>query len=83
MINILISSFLKNDAPSPWGLYFQDSASPQMEGLVELHDNIMFYLIIIYFGVVYIMFSIIKNFKSINNKLTYKYLNHGTLIELI
>ena len=39
------------DAPRPWGIYFQDSASPQMEGLVELHDNIMFYLVIILFGV--------------------------------
>ena len=38
-----------NDTPSPWGLYFQDSATPQMEGLVELHDNIMFYLVIILF----------------------------------
>jgi len=25
------------DTPRPWGLYFQDSATPQMEGLVELH----------------------------------------------
>ena len=40
---------LKLDAPSPWGLYFQDSATPQMEGLVELHDNIMFYLVAILF----------------------------------
>jgi len=39
------------DTPRPWGLYFQDSATPQMEGLVELHDNIMFYLVIILFGV--------------------------------
>jgi len=39
------------DAPRPWGIYFQDSGSPQMEGLVELHDNIMFYLVIILFGV--------------------------------
>ncbi len=23
------------DAPRPWGLYFQDSAAPQMQGLVE------------------------------------------------
>ena len=30
------------DAPRAWGLYFQDSASPQMEALVELHDNIMY-----------------------------------------
>ena len=25
------------DAPSAWGIYFQDSATPQFEGLVELH----------------------------------------------
>lgn len=35
------------DAPSAWGLYFQDSATPQMEGLVELHDNILYFLIMI------------------------------------
>lgn len=26
------------DAPTAWGTYFQDSATPQMEGLVELHE---------------------------------------------
>ena len=26
------------DVPTPWGIYFQDSATPQFEGLVELHD---------------------------------------------
>ena len=30
------------DAPSAWGIYFQDSATPQMEGLIKLHDNIMY-----------------------------------------
>jgi cytochrome c oxidase subunit 2 len=52
MINYL-QHIIRNscDAPKPWGIYFQDSATPQMEGLVELHDNIMFYLIIILFGV--------------------------------
>jgi cytochrome c oxidase subunit 2 len=39
------------DAPSPWGIYFQDSATPMMEGIVELHDNIMYYLVIIIFSV--------------------------------
>ena len=52
----------------PWGLYFQDSATPQMEGLVELHDNIMYYLVIILFGVGWIMVSIIRNYI---HKITY------------
>jgi len=52
MHRFLEGNFFNNcDTPRPWGLYFQDSATPQMEGLVELHDNIMFYLVIILFAV--------------------------------
>jgi hypothetical protein len=40
-----------NDAPRAWGIYFQDCATPQMEALVEFHDHIMFYLVIILFAV--------------------------------
>ena len=69
------------DSPTPWGMYFQDTASSQMEALVELHDNNMFYLIIILFGVAWIISSIIRNY--VNNKISNKYLNHSTLIELI
>lgn len=71
------------DAPSPWGIYFQDSATPQMEGLIELHDAIMYYLVVILFAVGWILFSIIYNFESTKSPISHKYLNHGTLIELI
>jgi len=71
------------DAPRAWGLYFQDSASPQMEALVELHDNIMYYLTAILFSVGWIQGSIIKNFNNNRFPISNKYLNHGTLIELI
>lgn len=71
------------DAPHAWGIYFQDSATPQMEGLVELHDNIMYYLVIILFGVGWILFSVIRNFVISKSPIAHKYLNHGTLIELI
>ena len=74
---------LKLDAPSSWGIYFQDSGTPQMEGLIELHDIIMYYLIIILFGVGWILFSIMYNFISTKSPISHKYLNHGTLIELI
>ena len=84
MLNLILTNiYLYCDAPKPWGLYFQDSASPQMEGLVELHDNIMFYLLIILFGVGWIMISIIINFIFKKSPISHKYLNHGTLIELI
>jgi heme/copper-type cytochrome/quinol oxidase subunit 2 len=83
---MLLSSFFFNinmDVPTPWGIYFQDSATPQMEGLVELHDNIMYYLVIILFAVAWIMLSIIRNYVETKSPISHKYLNHGTLIELI
>ena len=70
-----------NDAPEPWGLFFQDNATPQMEGLEELHNNIMFYLAIILFAVSWIMLSIILNYEK--SSLSNKYVNHGTLVELV
>jgi heme/copper-type cytochrome/quinol oxidase subunit 2 len=71
------------DAPRAWGLYFQDSASPQMEALVELHDNIMYYLVAILLSVAWIQASIVRNFENSKSPLSNKYSNHGTLIELI
>ncbi len=54
-----------------------------MEGIIELHDYIMYYLTIILFGVSWITGSIIFNFSEIKSPISHKYLNHGTLIELI
>jgi len=60
----------KYDTPEPWGLFFQDNATPQMEALEELHNNIMFYLAIIMFSVTWIFVSIILNYtrSRISNK---------------
>jgi heme/copper-type cytochrome/quinol oxidase subunit 2 len=83
-MNLFLNNLIiKLDAPEAWGIYFQDSATPQMEGLVELHDNIMYYLVIILFAVGWILLSIIRNFVINVSPISHKYLNHGTLIELI
>ena len=71
------------DTPRPWGIYFQDSATPQMEGLEELHNNILYYLAIIMFAVTWMAVSIVKNYTSRKAVIAHKYLNHGTLVELI
>ena len=71
----------KYDNPEPWGLFFQDNATPQMEALEELHNNIMFYLAIIMFSVTWIFVSIILNYTK--SRISNKYMNHGTLVELI
>ncbi len=69
------------DTPKPWGLYFQDSGSPQMEALIELHNYIMYFLFVILFAVLWIMASIVYNF--VGEKFSHIYIIHGTLIELI
>ena len=60
LVNVFFNT--ANDAPEPWGLFFQDNATPQMEGLEELHNNIMFYLAIVLFAVSWMMLSIIINY---------------------
>jgi len=80
-LNLISVTF--NDVAEPWQLGFQDGASPSFEGIFELHDTIMFYLIIILLIVGWLLFSTIVNYNSYTNKIIYKYHNHGTLIELI
>lgn len=48
MINIAPwAHALYHDAPEPWQLGFQDAASPIMEEVIFLHDQIMFILTLI------------------------------------
>jgi cytochrome c oxidase subunit 2 len=82
MLNILFSVVFC-DCPEPWQLGFQDAASPSFEGIVELHDYIMFYLLIILQGVGMILTSVITRFRKSTNAIPYKYYNHGTFIELV
>ena len=78
---IIIIDGVFYDTPEPWGVFFQDNATPQMEVLEELHNNIIFYLAIIMFSVSWIMLSITLNYSK--SYISNKYINHGTLVELI
>ena len=84
----MLFSYLKNfigvintDASEHWSLYFQESATPVAEGVIRLHDDIMFYIILIVVGVIWMILAIIYKFK--NAAFTHKYLTHGTLVEII
>jgi Cytochrome C oxidase subunit II, transmembrane domain len=81
--DFIYSLLILNDAPEPWQLGFQDYASPGITGIVELHNDIFFFLVIISLSVFWILYIIIKNFNNINSLIVYKYWTHGTLIELI
>lgn len=82
MLNLYLNTLgISNDMPRPWGLYLQDSASPIAEGILEVHDTVMFYLIIIICLVSYLLVTIIRVFKD--NRFSYKYLIHGSALEFI
>nr|QUQ05883.1 cytochrome c oxidase subunit 2 [Neoconidiobolus thromboides] len=83
MIKNIINSIIINDAPEPWQIGFQDSASPIAEGILRIHNEILYYLIVILVLICWVLTSIIVKYNENSNKIKYKYLNHGTLIELI
>jgi len=59
-----VKSSIILDAPKFWQVFFQDPATPYMQRLVELHENIMFFLFIIVVIVFWLLYSIVKNFTS-------------------
>ena len=83
LYNIFILDNIKNDSPEPWAIGFQDGVSPGYTGIVELHNNIFFYLVVIAILVFWMLGSTIYYFNYDKTKLTHKYLVHGTLIEIL
>lgn len=77
------SSTIFNDAPHVWQCGFQDSAAPAFTGIVTLHNTIGFYLIVLCFVVFWALTSVVFYFGSNRNPIAYKYLNHGTIVELV
>jgi cytochrome c oxidase subunit 2 len=87
------------DFPVAWQLFFQDPATVIMEHIIDLHHDIMFFLILIIFFVLYMLIQIIVHFsqnytiyKFNDSNLQYKkykeykrlpFLTHNTLIEII
>jgi len=85
------------DFPGERQYGFQDPASPIMEGIIDLHDHIFFYLIVIGFLVLWLFLQIIikyginlfnpKNIKDLQKRYWYflitQNLSHGTLIEIV
>lgn len=83
MFNTLsIFNTIYNDAPQPWQIGFQDSAAPGFTGIVELHNTIFFYLIVICVGVFWVLGSSIYYFNIKNSPIIHKYLNHGRYVPI-
>lgn len=75
--------FLKAFAehPYPWQLFFQDSATPIMEGIVNLHNDLMFFLIVIAIFVIWMLTRTLMIYIKSNNPVASNIV-HGTAIEI-
>ena len=48
---------IRNDASEAWAVGFQDAGSSMMKGVVELYNNVMYYVILILILVLWMMIS--------------------------
>jgi cytochrome c oxidase subunit 1 len=71
------------DAPESWQMLFQDPATPIMEKIIDLHHDILFFLIIIVVFVLWVLVRIISLFDEDNTKTVRYAFEHHTLIEQI
>lgn len=82
---LLLFSFLPvkvyQDAPEAWQMGFQDPATPVMQGIVDLHHDISFFLLIILLFVIWMLSRTLYHFRESNNPVPEKIL-HGTTIEI-
>jgi cytochrome c oxidase subunit 2 len=69
------------DYAQPWQYGFQDPASPIMEGIIDLHHDIMFFLTIICIFVLYMLMRTL--FLFLASKKNYIKIVHGTIIEIV
>ena len=57
-----ISVFSVSDAPVPWQLSFQDPATPVMEGIINFHNELMFFIVFISGFVLFLLFKSVTLF---------------------
>ena len=70
------------DAAEPWQLGFQDAATPIMQGIIDLHHDIFFFLIQILVFVSRILVRALWHFHEQTNPIPQRIV-HGTTIEII
>lgn len=61
-----LNNIVSYDAPSSLQMGFQDPASPMMEGIIDLHHDLFFFIILISVFVSWILFNIIYYFNTTN-----------------
>jgi len=78
---MIIKNLKQMDAPIPYGLVMQDSASPTSLGMHNLHDLVMYYLLIVLVVVIWMECLILARYRY--SRLWDISSTHGALIEVL
>ena len=70
------------DAATPWQLYFQDPATPIMEGIFNFHNDLMFFIVLLAIFVSFLLARCLYFFNEDTNKVSSNVI-HGTVLEII
>jgi len=85
MINVLaLPVFL--DVAEPWQLGFQDPATPTMEGIIEFHNNLMFFITLVAIFTTWILLRCISFYTDHNydaNQREVAMFTHSTPLEVV
>jgi hypothetical protein len=90
----LLTTFTFTDSPYPYQIGFQDPATELMEGIIDLHHDVIFFLILVVVVVAYILFRLVigQGLKNnvekasqiyLHNKLMPTKIQHNALIEIV
>jgi cytochrome c oxidase subunit 2 len=72
------------DSSSSWQTHFQDPATPVMEGIINLHHDLMFFITFVFFFVLVVLTRTLFFYSGdyvINRKS--RKIVHGTIIEIV
>ncbi len=81
IIYILSPAISLADAPEAWQLGFQDPATPVMQGIIDLHHDIFFFMIVVAVFVLWMLARTLYHFNQSKNPVPEKII-HGTTIEI-
>jgi cytochrome c oxidase subunit 2 len=65
-------------------IYFQDAATPVMKGIIDLHHDLMFFIVFIFFFVSVVLARTLLHYVSADSSdIDSRSVVHGTKIEII
>jgi cytochrome c oxidase subunit 2 len=79
---IFSTNFTLSDAAEPWQFGFQDPATPIMEGIINFHNHIMFFLVVVGIMVMWLLARLVVLYdESVN--LEVDNFTHSTVLEIV